>query len=134
MAFRIVGVKTNYSTKKIVVFCCCFFKRGCTCTCGTPPGYGLDYIDLTNLYMKHPSSAQQSLCLWKKGCCLNRKPRLSMMAHDRWNYTVTHPHPPPSTHTRSYALIFMEGIHVSFCHIFIFNKNLHYDYVISNSL
>ena len=42
LAFRIVGVKTNYSTKEIVwgVF---FEKGGCTCTRGTtPPGYGLE--------------------------------------------------------------------------------------------
>ena len=35
MAFRIVGVKTNYSTKEIVWGF--FWKGGCTCTRGTPP-------------------------------------------------------------------------------------------------
>ena len=33
MAFRIVGLKMNYSTKEIVFL---FWKGVCTCTCGTP--------------------------------------------------------------------------------------------------
>ena len=45
LAFRIVGVKTNYSTKEIV-FGLFFFKGGCTCTPGTPAGYGLDVHDM----------------------------------------------------------------------------------------
>ena len=45
MAFRIVGVKTNYSTKEIVFWVffwfCFFWKGGCICTCGSPPNYGV---------------------------------------------------------------------------------------------
>ena len=39
LAFRIVGVKTNYSTKEIRFFVC-FFKGGAHATVA-PPGYGL---------------------------------------------------------------------------------------------
>ena len=45
LAFRIVGVKTNYSTKEIVVFW--FFLKGwCTCTCGTPLATAFNYVPI----------------------------------------------------------------------------------------